>query len=105
VVNDYPRAFEQVLSYIARTELLTPISLTDVYASGEITSTSDPIQIWDPVNPANNVTRTYTEIDRQRRVKTATTALEDVAGATQAPTEGDANDSWRNLLGPAFGGA
>lgn len=104
-VNDYPRAFEQVLSYIARTELLTPISFTDFYAVGQITSTSDPIQIWDPVNPANNVTRTYTDSDRQRLVKTATTALEDVAWATQAPTKGDANDAWRNVLGPAFGGA
>ena len=104
-VNDYARAFEQVLSYIARTELLTPISFTDFYAASEITSTSDPIQIWDPVNPANNVTRTYTEIDRQRLVKTATTALEDVAWASHAPTKGDANDAWRSVLGPAFGGA
>jgi len=104
-VDDYPRAFEQVLSYMARTELLTPISFTDFYAAGEIKATSDPIQVWDPVNPGNNVTRTYTETDRQRLVKTATTALEDIAWATQAPTKGDANDAWRNVLGPAFGGA
>lgn len=104
-VNDYPRAFEQILSYIARTELLTPISFTDFYASDQIKATADPIQVWDPVNPANNVTRTYTEFDRQRLVKTATTALEDIVWATQAPTKGDANDAWRNVLGPAFGGA
>jgi 2'-5'-oligoadenylate synthetase-like protein len=104
-VHDYPRAFEQVLSYIARTELLTPVSFTDFYASTEVKETADPIQVWDPVNPGNNVTRTYTDADRQRLVKAATTALEDIVWATHAPTKGDANEAWRNLLGPAFEGA
>ena len=67
--------------------------------------TSNPIQVWDPVNPANNVARTYTEADRQRLVKTATTALEEITWAAQAPTKGDANDAWRTVLGPGFEGA
>jgi hypothetical protein len=104
-VNDYPRAFEQVLSYIARSELLTQVVFADFYAPTDVTPTSDPIQVWDPVNPANNVTRTYTDADRQRLVKTATTALEDIVWAAHAPTKGDANQAWRNLLGPAFEGA
>jgi tRNA nucleotidyltransferase (CCA-adding enzyme) len=104
-VNDYPRAFEQVLSYIARTELATPISFDDFYSATAITANGDAIQMWDPVNPTNNVARTYTENDRERLVKVATVALEDVAWATQAPTKGDANDAWRNLLGPGFEGA
>lgn len=104
-VNDYPRAFEQVLSYIARTGLQESIIFTDFYAATAVTPTIDPIQVWDPVNPDNNVARTYTDADRDRLVKTATTALEDVSWAAHAPTRGDANDAWRSLLGPAFEGA
>ena len=71
----------------------------------EVTSDSKPIQVWDPVNPANNVARTYTESDRQRLVKTATTALEATAWAAVARTKGEANDAWRTVLGPGFEGA
>jgi hypothetical protein len=104
-VHDYPRAFEQVLSFIARTALRQPIVFTDCYAARDVPASTDPIKIWDPVNPANNVARTYTDSDRQRLVKTATTALEDVAWGIHAPTTGDANGAWRNLFGPGFEGA
>ncbi len=70
-----------------------------------VTATSDAIQVWDPVNPANNVARTYTEADRQRLVTTATSALEEITWAAHAPTKGEANDAWRSLLGPGFEGA
>jgi tRNA nucleotidyltransferase (CCA-adding enzyme) len=104
-VTDYPRAFEQVLSYIANTELRRQIIFTDFHPESAVTPTSDSIQVWDPVNPANNVARTYTDSDRQRLVKAAATALEDIAWAAHAPTKGDANDAWRTLLGPGFEGA
>jgi len=104
-VGDYPRAFEQALGYIARTGLRIPIIFTDFYATATVTSTSDPIQVWDPVNATNNVARTYTEADRQHLVKTATAALEEITWAAQAPTKGDANDAWRSVFGPGFEGA
>jgi len=104
-VDDYPRAFEQVLGYIARSGLRTPIIFADFYPNTAVTPDGKPIQVWDPVNPANNVARTYTEADRQRLVKTATSALEEITWAAQAPTKGDANDAWRNVLGPGFEGA
>jgi hypothetical protein len=104
-VHDYPRAIEQVLSYISRTELRSPIMFTDFYAVGDVTASNDPIQVWDPVNPENNVARSYTEGDRHRLVKTATTAMEEVAWGVQAPTKGDANAAWRTIFGPGFEGA
>ena len=104
-MGDYPRAFEQVLGYIARTGLRTPIVFTDFYAADAVTATTDPIQVWDPVNPSNNVARSYTDADRQRLVKTATAALEEIVWAAHAPTKGDANDAWRTVLGPGFEGA
>lgn len=104
-VNDYPRAFEQVLSFIAHTEMRQPIVFTDFYKVGDVPESWDAIQAWDPVNPENNVARSYNDGHRQRLVKLATSALEDVAWATQAPTKGDANDAWRNIFGPGFEGA
>jgi hypothetical protein len=104
-VGDYPRAFEQVLSYIANTGLTTPVLFTDYYAKDAVEATSDAIQIWDPVNPENNVARTYSEPDRQRLVQTATAALEAITWAANAPAKGDANEAWRNLLGLGFEGA
>lgn len=104
-VDDYPRAFEQVLAYIANTGLQTPISFTDFYGAGELTSSYDPIQIWDPVNPGNNVARSYTDADRKLLVDCAAEALEEVSWAAFAPTKGAANDAWRKLLGPSFEGA
>jgi len=104
-LDDYPRAFEQVLAYVVSTELRVPIVFTDFYPTTAVKATTDPIQIWDPVNPANNVARSYTELHRQRLVKTAQIALENVAWATQSHTKGDANDAWRSLFGPGFQGA
>lgn len=104
-VNDYPRAFEQVLSYIVRTGLQEPIVFADCYDRSTVATTSDPIQVWDPVNPDNNVARSYTDADRRRLVQFATDALEEISWAAQAPTKGDANEAWRALFGPSFEGA
>ncbi len=104
-VDNYPRAFEQVLSFIADTEMGQPIVFTDYYPADAAPETWDAVQVWDPVNPENNATRSYNDGHRQRLVKLATAALEEVAWATQSPTKGDANDAWRNLFGPGFEGA
>jgi hypothetical protein len=50
-VDDYPRAFEQVLGYITQTGLRTPVIFTDFYEESAVTLTTDAIQVWDPVNP------------------------------------------------------
>lgn len=104
-VGDYPRAFEQVLGYITQTGLRAPVIFKDFYKESAVTPTTDAIQVWDPVNPKNNVARTYTEAGRQRLVKTAMAALEEITWAAHAPTKGDANDAWRTVLGPSFEGA
>ncbi|UGQ13557.1 nucleotidyltransferase [Yinghuangia sp. ASG 101] len=104
-VNDYPRAIEQVLAYIARTGLKSPIVFTDYYKADEVAQSWEPIQVWDPVSPENNVASSYTQEHRQRLVELATTALDSVAWAAVSPTKGDAYDAWRELYGPTFPGA
>ncbi|WP_026454399.1 CBASS oligonucleotide cyclase [Saccharomonospora iraqiensis] len=103
-VDDYPAAIEQVLSYIVRTGLTTPIVFTDYYTAGEVNAAADPIQVWDPVNPENNVARGYTEQDRQRLVDHASTTLDTISLAAYAATKGEALDAWRKVFGPTFPG-
>ncbi|WP_405361964.1 CBASS oligonucleotide cyclase [Kitasatospora sp. NBC_00085] len=104
-VDDYPAAIEQVLSYIVRTGLRTPIVFTDYYKADEVEATTEPIQVWDPVNPENNVARGYSELDRQRLVNHAKTTLDTITMAAYASSNGEALDAWRELFGPAFPGA
>lgn len=104
-VGDYPRAFEQVLAYISRTGLRSPIAFSDYYPASQIPQSYDAIQVWDPVNPANNITSSYTEHDRQRLVNRAGEALDQIAWAATAPSSGAANDAWRSVFGPSFEGA
>jgi tRNA nucleotidyltransferase (CCA-adding enzyme) len=104
-VDDYPRAFEQVLAYVVQTELRAPVSFNDFYISRSLSPSSDPIQVWDPVNAENNVAGTYSELHRSRLVETAKVALEGISWAALAPTKGDAVEAWRALLGPTFGAA
>lgn len=104
-VNDYPRGFEQVMAYIVRTGLQEPIIFDDFYDPAEVHDSSDAIRVWDPVSPGNNVARSYTPADQARLVAFTTAGLEEVSWAAQAPTKGEANDAWRTVLGPSFGGA
>lgn len=103
-VDDYPAAIEQVLSYIVRTGLKTPIAFTDYYKTDAVNATAEPIQIWDPVNPENNVARRYTERHRQRLVNHARNTLDTISMAAYAATKGEALDAWRELFGPTFPG-
>lgn len=104
-IKDYPRGFEQFLGYIVNTELKQPIVFTDYYKASEVGQSFDPVQIWDPVNPANNVAKGYTDYDRQRLVERCSAALDQVAWAAMAPSKGAAVDAWRTLFGPTFSGA
>ena len=104
-VKDYPRAFEQVLGYIVRTGLTDPIVFTDNYAETEIGWSADPIQVWDPVNPLNNVAATYSDDDRRRLVGRAEAALDQITWAAAASSKGAAIEAWRTLFGPSFPGA
>jgi tRNA nucleotidyltransferase (CCA-adding enzyme) len=104
-VNNYPRAFEQVLAYMVATGLTTPIAFSDHYDADAVPACFDPIQVWDPVNPTNNVASSYTDTDRKRLVERAADCLDAIVWAAQAPTKSIANECWRRLLGPTFGGA
>lgn len=100
--KNYHRAFEQILGYIVTTGLKQPIIFTDFYATSQVQHSYDAMQVWDPVNPDNNVVRAYTDYDRQRIVDRCSQALDQVSWASTTASKGSAVDAWRTLFGPTF---
>jgi tRNA nucleotidyltransferase (CCA-adding enzyme) len=101
-IKDYPRAFEQILGYIVTTGLKQPIVFSDFYPASAVAATHNAMQVWDPVNPNNNVVGAYTDHDRQRLVDRCGEALDQVAWAAMTTSKGAAVLAWRTLFGPTF---
>lgn len=103
--SDYADAMTEFFSYVVRTELKERIVFTDYYKASDVVASSAPIQIFDPVNPANNVASKYDDAARQMMVNAAEDALDAIAFARRATTKGDALAQWQKVLGPSFRGA
>jgi hypothetical protein len=100
--GDYLEALTGFFSYIARTGLKERIIFTDYYPTSEVKNSSDPIQIFDPVNPDNNVASMYNEQGRQAIVQAACDAMDAITYARRATTKGEAESIWKEVLGPSF---
>ncbi|MFY1685011.1 CBASS oligonucleotide cyclase [Micromonospora sp. WMMD730] len=103
--TDYPAALEGFFDYIVRTGLAERIAFADYYRATELPSVrTDAIEIFDPVNPANNAARLYDEIDRKRIVDAAEESLDAITEARYATTKAQAVACWQVVLGSRFRG-
>lgn len=103
--GNYIEALQQFFAYIVRTGLKEPIIFTDYYKAGHVAlDDSDVMRIYDPVNPGNNIARTYTEAQRQLIVNEAQRALNAITTASTASTKGEAIINWQVVFGSTFGG-
>ncbi len=104
-MSDYRRGLEAFFGYIVRTGLKQRIAFTDYYGLDELPKdVKDPIQIFDPVNPKNNVACRYTEEQRRTIVQAAEDALDALNEAHTAATKGRALPMWQEVLGSSFRG-
>lgn len=104
-LDDYPEALSQFFGYIAKTELKERVSFNDYYAASKLPpSTGHPVEVFDPVNPENNVAVNYSLSDRQLVVDAARRALDAIGEAKWATTKGEAVECWQDVLGPSFKG-
>ncbi len=104
--SDYRNAIEKFFGYIVRTGLRSRISFTDNYKATELPGpTGAAIEIFDPVNPTNNVADGYTEGDRAKLVSCAQAAFNAVTYACYATTKGENMELWQGVMGAAFGRA
>lgn len=103
--DDYPAALEAFFNYILNTELQERIAFTDYYAASKLPSSTDAvIEIFDPVNPENNVAQRYTESNRQAILTAAEEAVDAIADAHYANQKGIAVERWQAVLGRSFKG-
>ncbi len=103
--DDYPSALEGFFDYVVRTELSERIAFTDFYKKSELPK--EPvgmIEIFDPVNPTNNVARLYEAAQQKRIVLAAEAALDAITEASYATTKAQAVQCWQVVFGNRFQG-
>lgn len=100
---NYGEALAGFFAYIVKTGLTHRLAFTDFYSASALPpSTGAPIEIFDPVNPNNNITVWYSDADRQRLVEAATEAGDAVDEALFSDTKGRAVECWQLVLGSSF---
>src|SRR5258708_33797847 len=97
---DYPTALEDFFTYIVKSGLKERVFFTDHYSKAKLPArNTGVIEIFDPVNPANNIAKNYGEADRQAIVTAAHEALNAIGEAKYATTKYEAVECWQVILG------
>jgi hypothetical protein len=79
------------------------ISFTDNYTVDKLPKErKHVIEIFDPVNPENNVASMYNESSRLKIVSAAHDAMDAIHEAKFATTKTRAVDLWQQVLGSSF---
>lgn len=102
--SDYPEALQAFFTYIATTGLRERIVFEDHYPAIKVGALHDPVQIIDPINPANNVARLYTQANADAIVDAALDAGDAIDAALRATTKERTVYYWQKILGPSFKG-
>lgn len=100
--SDYPEALQHFFTYVARSNMRERIVFTDYYAANAVGSFAEPVQIIDPVNAANNVSRLYTGAQAVAIVDAALDAGDAIDAALAAPTKQETVYYWQKVFGSLF---
>ena len=103
-LSDYPTAIESVFAWMVQTQLAERVWFDDYYEESKLPRSNDPIRVYDPVNPTNNVCKTYSTTQRDLLVDAAFDALDAVTAARYGTTKGYAVECWQRVFGPTFRG-
>jgi SMODS domain-containing protein len=102
-ISEYVAALEDVFDYIVQTGLQERIAFTDNYPQSKLPApTGTPMEIFDPVNPDNNVAERYTDANRRTIVAAAAEAADRIAEARFSDTKSRAVASWQAVMGRSF---
>ena len=99
---DYPEALQSFFTYVARSNMREKIVFADYYAAAAVGSFSEPVQIIDPVNEKNNVSRLYTAPQADAIVEAALDAGDAIDSALAAPTKQETVYYWQKVFGSSF---
>ena len=100
--SDYPEALQHFFTYVANSGMRERITFTDYYKSNAVGAFSEPIQIIDPVNAENNVSRLYTDVEANLIVESALDAGDAIDAALAAPTKQETLYYWQKVFGSSF---
>lgn len=100
--SDYPEALQHFFTYIARSNLRAKIVFTDYYPSSKVGTFAEPVQIIDPVNEKNNVSRLYTAAQADAIVDAALDVGDAIDAALAAPTKQETVYYWQKVFGSSF---
>lgn len=101
--DDYLTGLGSFFMYIQRTGLKERISFIDNYSSESLPKNKlGVVEIFDPVNPDNNVAENITEAKRKQLVDLADRSLDTLAYARNCQTKGEAIECWQELMGATF---
>lgn len=100
--SDYPEALQHFFTYIAHTNLRERIVFGDYYNPKLVGPLSEPVQIIDPVNAENNVSRLYTKDQADAIADAALDAGDAIDAALAAPTKEKTIYYWQKVFGTTF---
>jgi tRNA nucleotidyltransferase (CCA-adding enzyme) len=100
--SDYPEALQSFFTYVAKTNIRERIVFTDYYSLSEVGTFTEPVQIIDPVNEANNASRLYTNLQADTIVEAALDAGDAIDAALAAPNKEKTKYYWQKVFGPSF---
>lgn len=100
--SDYPEALQHFFTYIAQSNMRKRIVFTDYYAANAVGQFTEPVQIIDPVNAANNVSRLYSDAQADAIVDAALDAGDAIDAALAAPTKQETVYYWQKVFGSSF---
>ncbi|XWW48525.1 nucleotidyltransferase (plasmid) [Fibrella sp. USSR17] len=101
-LSDYPEAMQHFFTYIAKSNIRERIVFDDCYQPSTVGVLTNPIQIIDPVNAKNNVSRLYTVEQADAIVEAALEAGDSIDAALSAPNKQQTVYYWQKVFGSAF---
>lgn len=101
-LSDYPEALQHFFTCVARSGLRKRIVFADYYDPKTVGQFSEPVQIIDPVNALNNVSRLYSQAEADAIVDAALDAGDAIDAALAAPTKHETLRYWQKVFGPSF---
>lgn len=100
--EDYAEALQSFFTFVAKSGLSDPIIFEDYYKKSVVSDCSDSVQLFDPVNPENNVGQLYTDDQREMIVDAALDAGDAIDSALSATTSEKTVYYWKKIFGPTF---
>ncbi|MBX3521606.1 MAG: nucleotidyltransferase [Xanthobacteraceae bacterium] len=100
--DDYPEALQAFFTYVATSDLRKRITFSDYCEVPPVGAFAERIQIIDPVNSENNVSRLYSSQQADMIVDAGLDAGDAIDAALTAPTKQETVYYWQKVFGSSF---